>query len=263
MDREIANFGTARIISEYSSSLIIPGSVNLSTVVKSDRSTEYEDGVRKYRREKNLPDPFSNMSFAGVDINATLVIPDIDEDGEITASGDVIELAELQTISYSIHRENSPVRTLGYVNPRGFVKGPRTIAGSLIFTVFNEYAFYRIKQFKRKLALLGYAPLADMLPPFDVVLTFFNEYGLYGKMKLYGLTIVDEGQTMSVDDLITEQTYTYMARGIQPLIHYDPTDDFTYPEDTEKEVNSKAISEEFFGNKFTEYRNVIDRVIKP
>ena len=53
MDREIANFGTARIISEYSSSLIIPGSVNLSTVVKSDRSTEYEDGVRKYKRKES------------------------------------------------------------------------------------------------------------------------------------------------------------------------------------------------------------------
>lgn len=80
MAREIANFGAARIVSENSSSVIIPGSVDLSTIVKSDRSTEYEDGVKKYRREKNLPDPFSNMSFAGVDINATLVIPDILED---------------------------------------------------------------------------------------------------------------------------------------------------------------------------------------
>lgn len=257
------NFGSFRAVDPQSSSIIIPGSIDISKRYSTDRKMEYEDSVKKYRREKGLPDPFSNMSFAGVDINATLVIPDILEDGEVGSTGDVIELAELQTISYSMHRENTPVRTLGHVNPRGFVKGPRTIAGSLIFTVFNEYAFYRIKQFKRKLALLGYAPLADMLPPFDVVLTFFNEYGLYGKMKIYGLTIVDEGQTMSIDDLITEQTYTYMARGIQPLIHYDPTDDFTYPEDIEKEVNSKAISEEFFGNKLSEYRNVVDRVIKP
>jgi hypothetical protein len=259
----IPDFGTFRAISPDSSSIVIPGSIDVSKKISNTRQLEYEDGVRKYRREKGLPDPFSNMSFAGVDINATMVIPDILEDGEIGSTGDVIELAELQTISYSMHRENSPVRTLGHVNPRGFVKGPRTIAGSLIFTVFNEYAFYRIKQFKRKLAVLGYAPLADMLPPFDIVLTFFNEYGLYGKMKIYGLTIVDEGQTMSVDDLITEQTYTYMARGIQPLIHYDPTDDFTYPDDIEKEVNSKAISEEFFGNKLRDYTNVIDKTIRP
>jgi hypothetical protein len=58
-----------------------------------------------------------------------------------------------------------------------------------------------------------------MLPPFDIVLTFFNEYGNAAKMKIFGITIIDEGQTMSVDDLITEQTYTFMARGIQPMVN--------------------------------------------
>lgn len=145
-------------------------------------------------------------SYAGVDILAEIILP-----GERP-----MPLGELQTISYSIHRENSPVRILGHVNPAGFVKGPRTIAGSLIFTVFNYYAFYRLDQFKISIAS-GLYPLADMLPPFDVVLTFANEAGSMSKMKIYGITVVDEGQTMSVDDLITEQTYAYMARGIQPL----------------------------------------------
>lgn len=257
----MANTGAGRPIEEYSSSIVIPSHVDIGQVVSSKKSTLYEDSVKRYRREKGLPDPFSNMSFAGVDINATLVIPDILEDGSVGESGDVIELAELQTISYSLHRENTPVRILGHVNPRGFVKGPRTIGGSLIFTVFNEYAFYRIKQFKKKLAILGYAPLADMLPPFDIVLTFFNEYGLYGKMKIYGLTIVDEGQTMSVDDLITEQTYVYMARGIQPLLHYEPEDSFIYPD--EKEFTKSQISAGFFGDKAKEYRNVINRIVRP
>jgi hypothetical protein len=27
---------------------------------------------------------------------------------------------------------------------------------------------------------------------------------------------------MSIDDLITEQTFTYMARGIQPMVNYIP-----------------------------------------
>ena len=52
-----------------------------------------------------------------------------------------------------------------------------------------------------------------------IYLTFFNEYGNAAKMKIFGVTIVDEGQTMSIDDLITEQTYTFMARGIQPMVH--------------------------------------------
>lgn len=203
---------------------------------------------------KDLFDPdkyLSTMSFSGADAVATMIIPVIGKDGNIDGSGDIINLGELQTLSYSIHRENSPVRTLGHVNVKGFVKGGRTIAGSLIFTVFNEYAFYRIKQFKEYLARKKgfFTPLADMLPPFDIVITFFNEYGLGAKMKIYGVTIVDEGQTLSIDDLITEQTYTYMARGIQPLVKMP--DDATLSRDSSYTDEMKArdqISTNVFGD---------------
>lgn len=160
------------------------------------------------------------ISFSGADAVATIIVPTIGSDGSPTGPGEVITLGDIQTLSYSMHRENAPVRTLGHVNPRGFIKGGRTIAGSFIFTVFNEYAFYRITQYKELLARRNgfFAPLADMLPPFDIVVTFFNEYGNMSKMKIFGVTIVDEGQTVSIDDLIIEQTYTYMARGIQPMV---------------------------------------------
>ena len=222
-----------------------------------------QEAISKVRAEKGLPDPFSNMSFAGTDISATMVIPVIDRLTGTVQEMDVLELAEIQTISYSIHRENSPIRTIGHVNPRGFVKGGRTIAGSLIFTVFNEYAFYRIKEYRHMMAETGlfFAPLADMLPPFDIVLTFFNEYGLGAKMKIYGVTIVDEGQTMSVDDLITEQTYTFMARGIQPMISMD-YDPMLLGE--EESAVYKDRQNNFYGEeKMLEYTRFIDRIRKP
>lgn len=153
-------------------------------------------------------------SYAGTDIVATMVIP-----GET----EPIEIGELQTISYSIHRENVPVRVLGRVGPRGFVKGPRTIAGSLIFTQFDKYFFYKLSNYRRYIDS-GLYPLSDMLPPFDVTVSFANESGSFSKLKIYGITFVDEGSTMSVDDLITEQTFTYMARGIQPLVNYIPSE---------------------------------------
>lgn len=155
---------------------------------------------------------FVYNSYAGVDITAVIVLP---------GSSSPLVLGELQTISYSIHRENTPVRHIGHTNVSGFVKGPRTIAGSMIFTVFDSYAFYRIKEY-RDLMRKGVFGLSDMLPPFDIVLTFANEYGMFSNMKIYGVTIVDEGGTMSVDDLITESTYTFMARGIQPINSYVP-----------------------------------------
>lgn len=152
---------------------------------------------------------FIYNSYAGVDIVATIVLPD----------DEPVNLGELQTLSYSIHRENAPVRLLGHTSPAGFVNGPRTIAGSMIFTVFNNYAFYRLRQFQHAIRYRLY-PVADMLPPFDMVLTFANEYGVFSKMKLLGVTFVDEGGTMSIDDIIQEQTFSYMARGIQPLTGY-------------------------------------------
>jgi hypothetical protein len=202
-----------------------------------------------------------NMSFSGADAVATLVIPTIGEDGKITSDGDIVELGELQTISYSIHRENSPIRTLGHVNPRGFIKGGRTIAGSLIFVVFNEYAFYRIKQYREFLARKNgfFAPLADMLPPFDIVISLFNEYGQYAKMKIFGVTIVDEGQTLSIEDLYTEQTYTFMARGIQPLVKMTRDQDSDSTRDQKLVERDLQISRNIFGDIVTdEYAQLLD-----
>jgi hypothetical protein len=221
-----------------------------------------QSSISSYRAQKGLPDPFSNMSFSGTDITATIVLPTIDREKGTIGEADVLEMAEIQTISYSIHRENAPIRTLGHVNPRGFVKGGRTIAGSLIFTVFNEYAFYRIKEFRQMMSESGlfFAPLADMLPPFDIVLSFFNEYGLGAKMKLYGVTIVDEGGTMSVDDLITEQTYTFMARGIQPLISIE--NDPTMLSEDEAAVYYERQKNFFTEDTLASYTSFIDRIKK-
>jgi hypothetical protein len=174
---------------------------------------------------RSYPTQTSNIvydSFGGTDISALIVLPWEDKP---------LVLGELQTVSYSIHRENKPVRVLGRVNPSGFVKGPRTIAGSLIFTLFNEYAFYRLDHYRKlvygtsdgtSLTSMPMFPLADMLPPFDIVLTFANEYGRFSRMRIMGVTIIDEGGTMSIEDLVTEQTYTFMARGIQPITSYVP-----------------------------------------
>jgi hypothetical protein len=80
-------------------------------------------------------------------------------------------------------------------------------------------------------------------------------------MKIYGVTIVDEGGTMSIDDLITEQTYTYMARGIQPLVQLDPADDeIRYPNSLADEKAQRIqISKNAFGDSVvSNYRNFMD-----
>jgi hypothetical protein len=183
----------------------VPVSGELNTFTMANFAGNQDTPLSQYYAKHN--------TYAGTDIVATILVPNEKTD---------LVLGELQTISYSIHRENSPVRVLGSVNPAGFVRGPRTIAGSLIFTQFDEYTFYRLAQYKEITKHTLY-PLADMLPPFDIIITFANEYGRTSKMKIFGVTIIDEGGTMSIDDMVSEQTYTYMARGIQPLTMNTPT----------------------------------------
>lgn len=168
-------------------------------------------------------DPFKKQynhtytSFAGTDILATMRIPSYQD---FEGYKDIV-IGNLQTISYSIHREVSPVRTLGRVNPVGFTNGQRTIAGSLIFTVFDRNLVYnvvsRLKEKDPTRFKAGATYVMDEMPPFDIHIYFHNEYGQQSHLVIEGLVIVDEGQVMSIEDMITENTMSYMARNIQPL----------------------------------------------
>lgn len=163
-------------------------------------------------------------SYAGVDIVAQLVTP---ADGAIT-------IGEVQSISYSIHREAYPVRALSHAAPIGFTKGSRTIAGSMVFTTFDSYFFYKLPSYQAAMNN-GVFPLADQMPPFDISLSFANEYGSTAKMVIYGITILDEQGVLSIGDLITENVYTFMARGIIPMMTGDQ-DNARY----QRYINSQA-----------------------
>lgn len=163
----------------------------------------------------------TNTSFSGADIVATIT----------PLGGKPRVFAEIQTISYSIYRPTTPVYTLGRINPVGVVRGQRTIAGSLIFTVFdrhvlkdviNSYNFassdtstdntYKfssteINEMKKRMK-------TDEMPPFDINITFLNEYGSSATLNLYGVHILTEGQTMSIEDMMTENTMQYIAMDI-------------------------------------------------
>lgn len=162
---------------------------------------------------------FTYRSYSGTDISAMIIVPN---------ESRPLVLGDLQTISYSIHRESKPVRLLGKVNPAGHVSGPRTIAGSLIFINFEQYTFYRLGQYQSLIygspsgSLPPMYPLADMLPPFDIVITASNEYGSLSSMRISGVKIIDEGGTMSIEDLVTESQYTFMATGIEPMKSFRP-----------------------------------------
>lgn len=142
-------------------------------------------------------------TFSGTDMIATIVFP----------NAQPLVVGELTTVSYSIYRDKHPVRTLGRINTKGFTKGPRTVAGTLIFTVFQKHV---VNSLKKKVPYMSnmLALKTDELPPFDLYITMANEYGASSRLNIYGLTIVDEGKVMSVEDMFTENQWSYMARDI-------------------------------------------------
>jgi hypothetical protein len=127
-------------------------------------------------------------------------------------------LAELQTISISTFREKTAVRACGRVGVKGYTRGPRTIAGSMIFTVFDRNVLFELLDTSQHDADDKFrAAIKDQLPPIDITIAFANEYGALSRMGLYGVEFVSEGQTMSIEDIILEDVCQFVARDVDPM----------------------------------------------
>ena len=57
----------------------------------------------------------------------------------------------------------------------------------------------------------------DEIPPFDISISFMNESGQSSKMTIYDVYVVSEGQTMSIEDMITENTMQFIAMDIEQM----------------------------------------------
>ena len=155
------------------------------------------------------------QTYTGTDILIMIESADPAPDGRRYAK----QLLEATTITVSIHREVAPVRAGGYINPKGFALGKRTIAGTLIVTQFTLDVFY---SFLQSLNLTDGSKdtvftKMDQLPPFNVTMIFTNELGYASQRKLLGLKFVTDGIVYSIQDMLTEQTLSYMALDFTPL----------------------------------------------
>ena len=174
-------------------------------------------------------DIYANTSYSGADMIATIDIP---------ASGDTpggqFVIGDLQTLSYSLHMERGSVRSLGNINVKDYTNGPRTVAGSLVFAVFDKHIIYKFKEILNK----NGEYLADELPPFNVTISFASEYGHRSVLRIFGIRLINEGEVMSVNDIYTENTYQYVARNLEymksvtDLFEEEAEDSAETPQDT-------------------------------
>jgi hypothetical protein len=133
----------------------------------------------------------------------------------------VTVLNGIQTITVSSARSFGPVRRLGEIEPVVYKGGARTIAGSMVFALMNEDVFVQLYS---GLAdgmgdNIGEGPdFVDAMPPFNILIRAYNEYGAQASAMLMGVKITNFGTTYSVDDMFTESTYNYVAKHYIPFV---------------------------------------------
>lgn len=138
-------------------------------------------------------------------------------EGRISEAGGFLVVGNLQTISISSSRTVSPVRRLGESHVQIYTSGPRTIAGTMVFSMLYRNSFVEI--FRRsRFENLNEPFFVDMLPEMTIIIQAANELGHTGRQVISGVKIVNTGTTFSVDDLYTEETYSYVATHATPFI---------------------------------------------
>lgn len=63
---------------------------------------------------------------------------------------------------------------------------------------------------------------ADEILPFDITITFANEYGNKASTVLYGVELLNEGTGFSIDAPTSERAYTFVCRSVETM---KPIDD--------------------------------------
>jgi hypothetical protein len=234
---------------------VLPMIVSLTSGRRSGTVSEaaYQEGINDYRRVTNAIDAIENSvsgsgmnqfigpSLAGrlVDAQRNPAAFSLELLNTVEHLKDVIRgwrqqssalgartvelvstktLAELQTISISTFREKKAVRALGFTGAKGFTRAQRTIAGSMIFTVFDRNVLFELLETTSFDSDDKFtAAIKDQLPPLDMTIMFANEYGALSRMGLYGVEFVSEGQTMSIEDIILEDVCQFVARDVDPM----------------------------------------------
>ena len=229
----------------------IPGSSNDSTVQNESLSPGWPTNIGGETRDLG-PGSFGGMTpstrptnFAGATAQHDVVFSGADTLAFIVPKADssepYIPLRNLGAISYSIHRDKVPVRSLGTPRAKGYTLGTRTIAGSIVIINFDRAAFselvYRQDYYNDSIQVNLY----DEIPPFDLILTFQNENtgkmfsgGLefstnedgiivpevpkqYSAFTLKNIRLIDEGMVSGVDEAYLETTFQYVAEDVEYL----------------------------------------------
>lgn len=156
------------------------------------------------------------FSFTSVDITAKAAFGNI-----------VTDVRGLSLVSWSVHRDKNSDRRLNEKKSTEHARGAQTVAGSLIFSLFDEdpvRGFVPVEMFHGDTPIAGpdgFTDIEEMLPTdiprFDLALTFTNEYGAAASCVIWGVDITDAGTALSTRQLENDYTVQFKALDMDPL----------------------------------------------
>jgi len=131
------------------------------------------------------------------------------------------QFLELTTLTVSVFRVKAPVNAAGFINTKGFSRGRRTIAGTLVVTKFTTEVLLRFLEadvIRNDKSKDSHYSKVDQLPPFNLTILFADEWGHASCQRLLRVEFVTDGSVYSIQDMLTEQTISYMAADFTPLL---------------------------------------------
>ena len=80
---------------------------------------------------------------------------------------------------------------------------------------FDGYIGKQAKEVTEAIAQKATIFYDDEVPPFDITVSFVNEYGQKACLVLYGVEILNEGSSFSIDQVASEKACTFVARKVE------------------------------------------------
>jgi hypothetical protein len=197
----------------------VPGNRSRSRIPEG---IDLEALTRFYRIGKtHQTDLLEYNTFTGSQIQPLMYVPPNPEAEGDRRLGSFTEWGDVQTITISSHRPPIPVRVLGSASPAGFGRSVRTFGGTIIFNRVDKDAFVE-GWAKSELERPDIVPFfTDAMPPFHILLHAQNEMGLQASAGILDVHLGDYGTAYTIEDLVPEVTYSYVARYIHPFMDRD------------------------------------------
>ena len=143
-------------------------------------------------------------------IAGSLVFTIFDRDALINGLQDHIAATDFQRIggdTFSFGRKNEKPIPIDEWDKKMTSLTQSGVSGETVASVADEIT--------ARTAVPATVQYDDEIPPFDITISFANEYGQKATVVLYAVEILNEGSGFSIDNVTSEKACTFVARRVE------------------------------------------------